>query len=849
MRRSIAHDAQSLILDGRRLQLVSGAFHYFRVPRSEWADRLAKSKQAGLNTIETVVPWNAHEGREGRFDFGGNRDLQAFLRLCGDLGLHTFVRPSPYICAEWDNGGIPAWLAGKSGAAFRRSNPVYLAHIARWYDELIPRIAGEQWTRGGSVILVQIENEYAYFQDAQDASYMEFQRDALRARGIEVPLCTCDWPGKGTPLPGTFQGGNCGSGFREAIATLRRVQPDAPAFITELWLAWFDAWGGRHHTRPARDVARALREVLAAGGHYNFYMWAGGTNPGYTAGRTTTGDYGAFITTSYDYDAPIGETGNLTPKYHECRLVNWLAQSLSDVFAGSAEAQTRWRPTNPETDLVARRGPAGTALFLRNRSESAQAVHLEAGGARFPEAFDWTIPARETVILLEDLRLTETTTLARCSAEVLALVGGSLLVYGEPGAFCEVVGASGTVAATFPEDATARVLPLGDARVVLLNRATAGVTWIEDGAWRIDPAYGRRAGRAALPDLDWEWADPLAALDRRPAATCPTLLPLEDFGILHGYGWYRTRFAHPGGETALVLPGVHDRATVFVNGERQGVIGSFAEFACVPIRARPGDNDLCILADPLGRYTFTSRIGERKGLKGTAHLGGEPADMPPWTPAGGRHEIPLPWHPGTGLLLRIAGLTNRPATIGVDGHPLHRHRSIGDDDEWVELDVTPHLRPGGNTLWMEGELQPLPHVRAVRYDLFGQIAGPWLVSGGVAGEPGEIDIDASAFDALPWAPLAAGAQSAGRPALYRASFSLDLPDGAIPVQLLTQGLRKGVAWINGHHLGRYWDLGPQRALVVPREWLAAENMLVIFDEEGRRPEGVRLIQQEGFVEA
>ncbi len=846
MARTITVDRHSLCLNDRRVQLVSGAFHYFRVPRSEWRDRLEKSRRGGLNTVETVVPWNVHEDREGQFDFEGNRDLAGFLQLCGELGLYTFVRPSPYICAEWDNGGLPAWLLLKQGVAYRRANPVYLAHIARWYDELIPRIAAQQWTRGGSVILVQIENEYGYFHDAQETGYLEFLRDALLARGIEVALTTCDWPGMGVGLPGIIQGGNCGSGFRDAVVALRRAQPEAFAFISELWLAWFDAWGGTHHTRPGRQVAAALQEVLAAGGHYNFYMWAGGTNPGYTAGRTTTGDYGAFITTSYDYDAPIGETGNLTSKYYECRLVNVLASRLPELFAGAEDVPTAWSPASPEVRVSARRSAAGTTLFLHNPSQTAQRTYLRAGGKRFPETFDWSLPPGDTRIVLEDYRLSRATTLTRCSGEVLAQVGRSLLVYGEPGAPCELQVAGNTLTSAFPTPGASQRCPVGDGEGVLLARDTAAVTWVDADRWHIDPGYGVRTERIALPELRWRQADPLVALDRRPATELLGLLPLERVGIFHGYGWYRTRFAHGGGTTTLTLTGVHDRAIVLVNGERQGTIGAFAEFAQLPVDARPGVNDLCILLDVLGRYTFTSRLGEPKGLLGAAYLGGGTRDLPPWSVGGDRLTARIPWQAGSGLVLRLAGMANRPVTIGMDAQVVHRHRSVADDDEWIELDVTPHLRPEGNVLWVEGASDQPPRVRAASFQLCGELSGPWRVAGGIAGEAGGIDSDGGAFADLEWQPLRP-TPAAGRPTLFACGFALEVPADAIPLQVVTAGLSKGVAWINGHHLGRYWEVGPQKALVVPHEWLATENTLVVFDEEGRLPTDVRLVQHDGFI--
>lgn len=861
---TVGFDAGGLWVDGRRVQLVSGAIHYWRIPRAEWEERLRASHDGGLNTVETVVPWNIHEYRPGEYRFDDNRDLDAFLTLCGRLGLYAFVRPSPYICAELDAGGLPLWLPLEPGVAFRRANPVYLAHVDRWYDRLIPLLAAQQWTRGGPVVLVQVENEYGYFGDAQEPAYLEFLRAALVSRGIEVPLSTCDWPGTGMRLAGAIHGGNCGSDFRAAVETLRQAQPEAFPFVSELWLAWFDAWHGQHHTRPARQVATALREVLAAGGHYNFYMWAGGTNTGYWAGRTTGGDHGAFITTSYDYDAPLGETGNLTEKFYECRLVNWLAQSLQELFAGSAPVPSPFSPSDPACVVSARRTPAGGMLALRNPTAEGRRLHLRAAaGGRFPGACAIPVAAGETVLLPWEYKLTEDATLVATSAEVLALVRGrrlALLVYGEAQAPYELrlraTGRDLEISGCFPAPGAVEVRPVGDLDVVVLERATARVTWIDGPAgrqsWTVDPARGRRTAQVQLPALRWERADPVALATRRRGEIIHTPVPLEALGIPQGYAWYRTTFTHPGGTTDLVLTGVRDRATVLVNGEAQGVIGAFAAFARLPIRTRPGPNTLLLLLEALGHYTFTARLGETKGLLGAAYIGGRPVAIDSWRPAQtptASWYLDLPWRPGEGLLLRLTGMGGVPLTIGVDGEPLHRHRSVNDDDTFVELDLTPHLRPGGRTLWLRPErpLQPdaLPRHQAVAFDLLGRLPGPWAVLGGVVGEPSTVAAGQHAFSRLQWEPLDTAPATAG-PTLYRTRFTLRLPPDAIPLQLRTRGLDKGVAWLNGHHLGRYWAVGPQRALVIPREWLAPTNRLVIFDETGSRPEGVGLIQHEGF---
>ncbi|WP_406193245.1 beta-galactosidase [Kitasatospora sp. NBC_01560] len=314
-------------LDGRPLRLLSGALHYFRSRPEQWPGHLRRLRAMGLNTVETYVPWNLHQPLPDRHDFAGAADLGAFLRAAADAGLYAIVRPSPYICAEWENGGLPWWLPAGRDVALRTADPRFLAHVDRWYDTLVPLLAAHQTTRGGNVLLVQIENEYGSY--GTDRAYLAHLADGLRARGIDVPLCTSDGPEDffltGGTLPGHLATVNFGSRAGEAFAELRRHRPQDPPMCMEFWNGWFDHWGERHTTRPAQDAAAALREILEAGASVNLYMAHGGTNFGTWAGANTadpvTGRGYQPTVTSYDYDAPLDERGAPTAKYWAFREV------------------------------------------------------------------------------------------------------------------------------------------------------------------------------------------------------------------------------------------------------------------------------------------------------------------------------------------------------------------------------------------------------------------------------------------------------------------------------------------------------------------------------------------------
>ena len=310
------------LLDGAPHRILSGALHYFRVRPEQWADRIRKARLLGLNTIETYVAWNAHEPVRGQWDATGAGDLGRFLDLVADEGLHAIVRPGPYICAEWHNGGLPVWLTTLPGARLRSSEPTYLAEVERYLQRVYEIVVPRQIDRGGNVVLVQIENEYGAY--GSDRAYLEALVRITRDAGVTVPLTTVDQPVpemlRNGSLPGLHLTGSFGSRAEERLATLRAHQRTGPLMCSEFWDGWFDWWGGSHHTTDAAESAAELDALLQAGASVNLYMLHGGTNFGVTNGANDKGRY-APIVTSYDYDAPLDEAGNPTPKYHAFREV------------------------------------------------------------------------------------------------------------------------------------------------------------------------------------------------------------------------------------------------------------------------------------------------------------------------------------------------------------------------------------------------------------------------------------------------------------------------------------------------------------------------------------------------
>ncbi|MGV9932206.1 glycoside hydrolase family 35 protein [Streptomyces olivaceoviridis] len=357
------------LLDGRPVRLLSGALHYFRVHEDQWGHRLAMLRAMGLNCVETYVPWNLHEPRPGVF-----RDVGAvgrFLDAVRGAGLWAIVRPGPYICAEWENGGLPVWLTGEPGTRARTCDERYLRHVRNWFQRLLPEIVPRQIDRGGPVVMVQVENEYGSY--GSDTGHLEELAGVLRAEGVTAALCTSDGPEDhmltGGSLPGVLATVNFGSHARVAFETLRRHRPGGPLMCMEFWCGWFDHWSGEHAVRDPAEAAEVLREILECGASVNLYMAHGGTSFDGWAGANRGGGElheGPLEpdVTSYDYDAPVDEYGRPTEKFWRFRevLAAYRPGPLPDppsrpaALAAPAGAElTDWAP--PADVLEALGGP------------------------------------------------------------------------------------------------------------------------------------------------------------------------------------------------------------------------------------------------------------------------------------------------------------------------------------------------------------------------------------------------------------------------------------------------------------------------------------------------------------
>lgn len=309
-------------LNGQPFKILSGAIHYFRIDPDDWYHSLFNLKALGFNTVETYVPWNAHEPHKGQFDFSGRLDIERFIQTAQSLGLYMIVRPSPFICAEWEFGGLPAWLL-EENMRIRSSDPAFIKTVSQYYDRLLGILTRYQVDQGGPILMMQVENEYGSY--GEDKTYLRSVRDLMKEKGVTCPLFTSDGPWRATLRAGTlieddvFVTGNFGSKASYNFSQMQEFFDEHgkkwPLMCMEFWDGWFTRWKEPVIHRDPEELAEAVHEVLELGS-INLYMFHGGTNFGFMNGCSARGTLDLPQVTSYDYGALLDEQGNPTEKYY-----------------------------------------------------------------------------------------------------------------------------------------------------------------------------------------------------------------------------------------------------------------------------------------------------------------------------------------------------------------------------------------------------------------------------------------------------------------------------------------------------------------------------------------------------
>ena len=313
---------ENFYLNGQPFKILSGAIHYFRIHPDDWYHSLYNLKALGFNTVETYIPWNLHEPRKGQFQFKGILDVERFLRLAQELGLYAIVRPSPYICAEWEWGGLPGWLMERR-TSVRTDEEWFLKQVDDYYSRLLPRLAKFQLTQGGNILMFQVENEYGSY--GENKAYLRAIAGLMRKYGLTAPFFTSDGPWRATLRAGSLivddilVTGNFGSKPKQNFAQMQAFFEENgkswPLMCMEFWDGWFNRWGEEVIRRDPEELVAAVMDTISLGS-INLYMFHGGTNFGFMNGCSARGQHDLPQVTSYDYDAILDEAGNPTQKFY-----------------------------------------------------------------------------------------------------------------------------------------------------------------------------------------------------------------------------------------------------------------------------------------------------------------------------------------------------------------------------------------------------------------------------------------------------------------------------------------------------------------------------------------------------
>ncbi len=324
---------KDFLLDGRPFQMISGEMHPARIPREYWQHRIQMAKAMGCNTVAAYIFWNYHESEPGRFDFKTeNRDIAEFARIAQQEGMWVLWRPGPYVCAEWELGGLPPYLLRIPDIKIRCMDPRYMAAVERYQKAMAAVIRPLLVTNGGPILMVQIENEYGSF--GNDKNYLEELRRIWLRNGINVPFFTADGPTPYMLEAGNIEGAAIGldsGGSLKAFEQAALRNPKVPAFSSETYPGWLTHWGEKWARPDPKGVLNEVKFLLDNRKSFNLYVIHGGTNFGFTAGANSGGKGYEPDVTSYDYDAPISEQGLPTAKYAALRdLIAKYAGALPD---------------------------------------------------------------------------------------------------------------------------------------------------------------------------------------------------------------------------------------------------------------------------------------------------------------------------------------------------------------------------------------------------------------------------------------------------------------------------------------------------------------------------------------
>ena len=666
---SISTDTQSFVLDGRRRWFVIGAIDYARTPRALWEERLRAGKQAGLNCISVPMNWSLHEAIPGKFNFKDELDVAAYISLIGEMGMHCFLKPGPFIGSGWDAGGLPAWLARRDGMIERSAEPGFIERCSKWIRAVMKQVKDLQVTGpdgGGPIALIQSEHEWFCGDDAVGSAYLGALIRFFRENGAKVPIVNSNNLYQG--VEGEIDGWNGRDNLLAVLRQLAQVRTDSPRVVTELPLGKALSWGD--DATPELTPRQALHRVaqaFSAGAHCNIGPFHGGTTFGFGAGRELWRE-AAFNTTSHDCNAPLTEAGGRSELYDALKRVCFFASSFERVFAGLD-------PTSRPISI----DPAGLASMGASKRATSAISVLHAQGTQGSIAWVFgddsakanngrptltltdgsslgvDLTGQPVVWCLLDAILSPRATLDYCNLCAFTVVGDVFVCYGPPGAEGRLSINGSALEVEVPGGKTPLVVNHEGVTVVVIAESMIDATYADDeavfiGCAGIDaggapishPKHRRcvRVGadgaqsniamsppaRAPRPITFGEWdradVDSFINGDSDRYATIDGPDRLERLGAPTGYGWYRLHIKSAATKkTNAAMVESADRLHIACNGEPLGVfgVGPSAELDPPALPLKKGANTITILADNMGRASEGFMLLEPKGVYGSLY--------------------------------------------------------------------------------------------------------------------------------------------------------------------------------------------------------------------------------------
>jgi len=902
---TVSFDGQSFIVDGQRVWLVSGSIHYFRTPHQLWRKRLAAARQAGLNCITTYVAWNVHEPEPGRFNFDGDADLRRFVQMIEDEGMYCILRPGPYICAEWDFGGLPPWLLRDEQVRLRQADGQFLEACSRYLGAVLDQVADLQVTSpgkgtkgGGPILIIQAENEWFCHNPEQVDKYLREIVRYLRENGTTVPISMCNnlW----ACVDGTIATWNANRHLAADLRQLQIVQPDAPRIVAEYWPGWFDRWGGEHHREFDAELNSCrLAQILASGAQYNLYMFHGGTNFGFYGGRSVaTAD--CFMTTSYDYDAPLREAGGRGDKYRAVKRISTFASQFGHVFAhldpGGAQAAAAPNELDEHAlSVIQQRGGQGDVAFLfRSRGDTIRHVDV-----LLPDGLTLPVPIGSDCVawFVTNTQLGGVATLTYTNLRPWAFLDKRMLVlFGPAGADGLVCINGSPLSVTVPSGRTPAVEQHEELTVVVLNGEQVDAAYLRGSAvaigaaeldddnapvplsdWRqmttieADGTVRRSrpapTKRRAAPRLnDWQHAAVTEMIDGRSATFEAIDGPMshEALGCDFGYGWYRLSLRESI-DGLLLAPGSADRLHLFDGGRAVGVLGRGPGAVYEPAH-RQLSQELVVLTDNMGRSNFNWNMADRKGLFDHLYTVErvelpEPEVTPGEAPDlfelggffGGMRRGDRP--PADSVTWTVEGM--RSGVMVIDIEDFTGAAMLLVNDQPVAA-YHPEMARGAGRFTLEAGKEFGRGTTRLTLALFEKFDPARRKLDNIKLYRSTAKVTSRAkWSFAPWTPPADESLgpmpqgSSSLPCWYRARFRVRHTDQPLWLQIpLSDSLTKGQLHLNGHNVGRYFaataegqPVGPQTRYYLPEPWLRTDgpNELMIFEEHGRSPKRCKLV--------